>query len=150
MVVPSRASWTAAPSCRGISSGSTGSTDCPVAAGVPTEAHATYRTVNGEQADSTNESGGPRNTRGPRDAPGVNRQRLRGVARQRENRIEPAAVAAIVIEPVLGEGGFYTASYAFFRALRDICDRHGILLIVDEVQSGFARTGRLFAMDWVR
>lgn len=64
--------------------------------------------------------------------------------------IEPSAVAAIVLEPVLGEGGFYTASYAFFRALREICDRHGILLIADEVQSGFARTGRMFAMDWVR
>lgn len=64
--------------------------------------------------------------------------------------IEPSAVAAIVLEPVLGEGGFYTASYAFFRALREICDRHGILLIADEVQSGFARTGKMFAMDWVR
>ncbi|MFM2371462.1 MAG: hypothetical protein RIS85_1184, partial [Pseudomonadota bacterium] len=47
-------------------------------------------------------------------------------------------------------GGFYTASYTFFKALRDICDRHGILLIADEVQAGFARTGRMFAMDWVR
>ncbi|MBU0557135.1 MAG: 4-aminobutyrate--2-oxoglutarate transaminase [Alphaproteobacteria bacterium] len=64
--------------------------------------------------------------------------------------IEPSAVAAIVLEPVLGEGGFYTASYAFFKALREICDRHGILLIADEVQSGFARTGRVFAMDWVK
>jgi len=64
--------------------------------------------------------------------------------------IEPSAVAAIVLEPVLGEGGFYTASYAFFKALREICDEHGILLIADEVQSGFARTGRIFAMDWVR
>jgi 4-aminobutyrate aminotransferase/(S)-3-amino-2-methylpropionate transaminase len=64
--------------------------------------------------------------------------------------IEPEAVAAIVLEPVLGEGGFYTASYKFFRALRDICDQHGILLIADEVQSGFARTGEMFAMDWVR
>jgi len=64
--------------------------------------------------------------------------------------IEPSAVAAIVLEPVLGEGGFYNASYAFFKALRDICDEHGILLIADEVQSGFARTGRMFAMDWVR
>jgi 4-aminobutyrate aminotransferase/(S)-3-amino-2-methylpropionate transaminase len=63
--------------------------------------------------------------------------------------IEPSAVAAIVREPVLGEGGFYTASYAFFRALREICDEHGILLIADEVQSGFARTGKMFAMDWV-
>jgi 4-aminobutyrate aminotransferase/(S)-3-amino-2-methylpropionate transaminase len=64
--------------------------------------------------------------------------------------IEPSAVAAIVLEPVLGEGGFYTASYKFFRALREICDRHGILLIADEVQAGFARTGRMFAMDWVK
>ena len=64
--------------------------------------------------------------------------------------IEPSAVAAIVLEPVLGEGGFYNASYAFFRALRDLCDEHGILLIADEVQCGFARTGRMFAMDWVR
>jgi len=64
--------------------------------------------------------------------------------------IEPSAVAAIVLEPVLGEGGFYTASYAFFRALREICDEHGILLIADEVQSGFARTGKMFAMDWVK
>lgn len=64
--------------------------------------------------------------------------------------IEPSAVAAIVLEPVLGEGGFYVASYAFFKALREICDRHGILLIADEVQCGFARTGRMFAMDWVR
>ncbi len=63
--------------------------------------------------------------------------------------IEPSAVAAIVLEPVLGEGGFYTASYAFFKALREICDEHGILLIADEVQSGFARTGKMFAMDWV-
>lgn len=63
--------------------------------------------------------------------------------------IEPSAVAAIVLEPVLGEGGFYAASYSFFKALRDICDEHGILLIADEVQSGFARTGRVFAMDWV-
>lgn len=64
--------------------------------------------------------------------------------------IEPSAVAAIVLEPVLGEGGFYTASYAFFKALREICDTHGILLIADEVQAGFARTGKMFAMDWVK
>lgn len=64
--------------------------------------------------------------------------------------IEPSAVAAIVLEPVLGEGGFYAASYAFFKALREICDEHGILLVADEVQTGFARTGRMFAMDWVR
>jgi 4-aminobutyrate aminotransferase/(S)-3-amino-2-methylpropionate transaminase len=62
--------------------------------------------------------------------------------------IEPAAVAAIVIEPVLGEGGFYVASPYFLQSLRKLCDQHGILLVCDEVQSGFARTGRLFASEY--
>lgn len=56
-------------------------------------------------------------------------------------------VAAIVIEPVQGEGGFYPAPATFLRKLRELCDQHGIMLIVDEVQSGFARTGRLFAIE---
>ncbi|WP_106477288.1 4-aminobutyrate--2-oxoglutarate transaminase [Phytohalomonas tamaricis] len=56
-------------------------------------------------------------------------------------------VAAILIEPVQGEGGFYQASPAFMQALRTLCDEHGILLIADEVQSGFARTGKLFAIE---
>lgn len=56
-------------------------------------------------------------------------------------------VAAIVIEPVQGEGGFYIASPSYLKALRELCDRHGILLIIDEVQSGFARTGKLFALE---
>lgn len=77
-------------------------------------------------------------------------QAVAGIEALFASTIEPSAVAAIVLEPVLGEGGFYTASYAFFKALREICDRHGILLIADEVQAGFARTGRMFAMDWVR
>lgn len=61
--------------------------------------------------------------------------------------IGPDRVAAIVIEPVQGEGGFHIAPPELLRALRGICDRHGILLIADEVQSGFARTGRLFAIE---
>ena len=61
--------------------------------------------------------------------------------------IEPSRVAAIIIEPVLGEGGFTPAPPEFMRALRALCDEHGILLIADEVQSGFARTGKLFAME---
>ena len=61
--------------------------------------------------------------------------------------IEPSRVAAIIIEPVLGEGGFTPTPPEFMRALRTICDEHGILLIADEVQSGFARTGKLFAME---
>ncbi len=56
-------------------------------------------------------------------------------------------VAAIVIEPVLGEGGFIPAPRAYMSALRDLCDEHGIVLVVDEVQTGFARTGRLFAIE---
>ncbi|MXP56796.1 MULTISPECIES: 4-aminobutyrate transaminase [Pantoea] len=61
--------------------------------------------------------------------------------------IDPQQVAAIIFEPVQGEGGFNVAPAEFVEALRDICDRHGIVLIADEVQSGFARTGKLFAMQ---
>ncbi|TQI82357.1 4-aminobutyrate aminotransferase [Serratia fonticola] len=61
--------------------------------------------------------------------------------------IDPKQVAAIVLEPVQGEGGFNIAPAAFMQALRSLCDQHGILLIADEVQTGFARTGKLFAMD---
>jgi len=56
-------------------------------------------------------------------------------------------VAAIVLEPVQGEGGFNVVPAEFLKRLRAICDQHGILLIADEVQTGFARTGKLFAMD---
>ncbi|WP_224013600.1 4-aminobutyrate--2-oxoglutarate transaminase [Paraburkholderia tropica] len=61
--------------------------------------------------------------------------------------IDPKRVAAIIFEPVQGEGGFYQAPADFVRGLRQICDTHGILLIADEVQTGFARTGKLFAME---
>ncbi|HUH16200.1 MAG TPA: 4-aminobutyrate--2-oxoglutarate transaminase [Gaiellaceae bacterium] len=56
-------------------------------------------------------------------------------------------VAAIIVEPVQGEGGFLPAPQAFMEGLRSICDEHGICLIVDEVQTGFARTGKLFAIE---
>jgi 4-aminobutyrate aminotransferase/(S)-3-amino-2-methylpropionate transaminase len=56
-------------------------------------------------------------------------------------------VAAIVVEPVQGEGGFIPADAEFMRGLREICDEHGIVLVCDEVQSGFARTGRFFAIE---
>lgn len=62
--------------------------------------------------------------------------------------VEPERVAAIIIEPVQGEGGFYIASPEFLQALRKRCDEHGILLIADEIQTGFARTGKMFAMDY--
>lgn len=61
--------------------------------------------------------------------------------------LDPERVAAIILEPVQGEGGFYPAPAALMRGLRQVCDAHGILLIADEVQTGFARTGHLFAME---
>lgn len=61
--------------------------------------------------------------------------------------VDPTRVAAFIIEPVQGEGGFYEVPRAFMQRLREIADMHGILLIADEVQTGFARTGKLFAME---
>ncbi len=61
--------------------------------------------------------------------------------------VEPSQVAAIILEPVQGEGGFYIAPKEFMQTLRQLCDQHGILLICDEVQTGFARTGKLFATE---
>lgn len=58
------------------------------------------------------------------------------------------ATAAILIEPVQGEGGLRLASKEFMRALRQLCDEHGLLLVLDEVQSGVGRTGKLFAHEW--
>jgi 4-aminobutyrate aminotransferase/(S)-3-amino-2-methylpropionate transaminase len=60
---------------------------------------------------------------------------------------DPERIAAIVIEPVQGEGGFNIAPFAFLRQLRELADRHGIHLIADEIQSGFGRTGRYFAIE---
>ena len=61
--------------------------------------------------------------------------------------VDPARVAAFIVEPVQGEGGFVPAPVSFLRALRDLADTHGILLIADEVQSGMARTGKLFGLE---
>jgi 4-aminobutyrate aminotransferase / (S)-3-amino-2-methylpropionate transaminase / 5-aminovalerate transaminase len=61
--------------------------------------------------------------------------------------VDPARVAAIIIEPVLGEGGFYAAPTELLRRLRSVCDTHGIVLIADEIQSGYGRTGRMFAIE---
>ena len=61
--------------------------------------------------------------------------------------VDPKRVAAIILEPVQGEGGFYEAPREFMSRLRTVCDEHGILLIADEVQTGFARTGKMFAME---
>ena len=61
--------------------------------------------------------------------------------------VAPTDVAAIIIEPVQGEGGFHAASFELLRELRRLCDEHGILLVADEVQCGFARTGRMFGIE---
>jgi 4-aminobutyrate aminotransferase/(S)-3-amino-2-methylpropionate transaminase len=61
--------------------------------------------------------------------------------------LEPSRVAAMIIEPVQGEGGFYPAPPGFLAAVRKLCDEHGILMIVDEIQTGFGRTGKLFATE---
>jgi 4-aminobutyrate aminotransferase len=63
------------------------------------------------------------------------------------SQTSPAETAAILIEPELGEGGYVVPPAAFMKGLRDLCDKHGILLIMDEVQSGFGRTGRWFAHE---
>jgi 4-aminobutyrate aminotransferase len=62
-------------------------------------------------------------------------------------QIAPSDVAAIVVEPIQGEGGYFPAPPAFLRGLRELCDEHGILLVVDEIQSGMGRTGRWWAVE---
>ena len=59
----------------------------------------------------------------------------------------PETVAAIIVEPVQGEGGYVRSARAFMPMLRQVCDEHGIMLVADEVQSGFGRTGRMFAVE---
>ncbi len=62
--------------------------------------------------------------------------------------LDPSDVAAIFVEPVQGEGGYVMPPMGFLRALREVCDRHGILLVADEVQSGVGRTGKMWACEW--
>ena len=62
--------------------------------------------------------------------------------------IAPSDVAALIIEPIQGEGGFYEASPTFLQKLRKLCNEHGIVLICDEIQSGFARTGKMFCTEY--
>lgn len=64
-----------------------------------------------------------------------------------KSQTAPEETAAILVEPVLGEGGYVVPAAGFLRGLREICDEHGILLIIDEIQSGFGRTGRFFALE---
>jgi 4-aminobutyrate aminotransferase len=75
------------------------------------------------------------------------RDSLDAIDRLLKADIDPRQVAAIILEPVQGEGGFYQMPTGFVRAIRALCDEHGFVLIADEVQTGFARTGKLFAME---
>jgi 4-aminobutyrate aminotransferase/(S)-3-amino-2-methylpropionate transaminase len=72
---------------------------------------------------------------------------LNGLEKLFKASVDVNDVAAIMLEPVQGEGGFYAAPTEFLKELRAICDKHGILLIVDEVQSGYGRTGKMFAIE---
>ncbi|MCW8165803.1 4-aminobutyrate--2-oxoglutarate transaminase [Verminephrobacter aporrectodeae subsp. tuberculatae] len=72
---------------------------------------------------------------------------LQAIDRLFKTDVDPRRVAALIIEPVQGEGGFYVAPLKLFQSLRAVCDEHGILLIVDEVQTGFGRTGKMFALE---
>jgi 4-aminobutyrate aminotransferase / (S)-3-amino-2-methylpropionate transaminase / 5-aminovalerate transaminase len=75
------------------------------------------------------------------------RTALAALERALVTHVAPESVAAIVIEPVQGEGGFVVAPRGFMTGIRRLCDEHGIVLVVDEVQTGFGRTGRMFAIE---
>ncbi len=84
----------------------------------------------------------------PQDVHGISTaDAMAGIAKLFKADLDPARVAAIIFEPVQGEGGFYPAPADLMRAIRKLCDEHGIVMIADEVQTGFARTGNLFAMQ---
>lgn len=62
-------------------------------------------------------------------------------------QVDPSAIAAIIIEPIVGEGGFVPVPMAFLKKIREICDQHNIVMIADEIQCGFGRSGKLFAIE---
>jgi 4-aminobutyrate aminotransferase len=72
---------------------------------------------------------------------------LAGLDRLLHTQTSPAEIAAVFLEPVLGEGGYLAAPAAFLRGVRDLCAEHGMLFVADEVQSGFGRTGTMFAVE---
>jgi 4-aminobutyrate aminotransferase len=74
-------------------------------------------------------------------------QSLAALDRLFKSDVDPARVAAILIEPIQGEGGFNPAPFEFLKKIRALCDKLGMLMIVDEVQTGFGRTGKLFAIE---
>ena len=84
----------------------------------------------------------------PMDVHGISTaDAMKGIEKLFKADLDPSRVAAIVFEPVQGEGGFYPAPTDLVRAIRRLCDQHGIVMVADEVQTGFARTGHLFAME---
>ena len=84
----------------------------------------------------------------PMDVHGISTEdAMAGIDKLFKADLDPARVAAIIFEPVQGEGGFYPAPTDLVQAIRKLCDEHGIVMIADEVQTGFARTGNLFAME---
>lgn len=84
----------------------------------------------------------------PNDFHGVSEaEAIASLERLFASSVDPERVAAIIIEPVQGEGGFNIAPFSFLRDLRAICDQYGIVFIADEVQAGMARTGRMFGFD---
>ncbi|MES2667241.1 MAG: 4-aminobutyrate--2-oxoglutarate transaminase [Pseudomonadota bacterium] len=84
----------------------------------------------------------------PQDVHGITTaDAMAGITKLFKNDLDPGRVAAIIFEPVQGEGGFYPAPADLVRAIRKLCDEHGIVMIADEVQTGFARTGNMFAME---
>jgi 4-aminobutyrate aminotransferase / (S)-3-amino-2-methylpropionate transaminase / 5-aminovalerate transaminase len=101
-----------------------------------------YKTGMGPYAPEVYRAPYPDAYRGPDAAEAL--ARLEGML---ETHVPGSHVAAIVIEPQLGEGGFVPASREYLQGLRALCDRHGIVLVADEVQTGFGRTGRMFAME---
>jgi 4-aminobutyrate aminotransferase / (S)-3-amino-2-methylpropionate transaminase / 5-aminovalerate transaminase len=101
-----------------------------------------YKTGMGPFAPEVYRAPFPNAYRGP-DAPTA----LAALERLFAAHVDASSVAAIVFEPQQGEGGFLPAPAEFVCGLRQICDRHGIVLVADEVQTGFGRTGRMFAME---
>jgi 4-aminobutyrate aminotransferase / (S)-3-amino-2-methylpropionate transaminase / 5-aminovalerate transaminase len=101
-----------------------------------------YKTGMGPYAPEVYRAPYPNAYRGPSAA-----EALARLERLFETHVPPSHVAAIVFEPQLGEGGFVPAPREYVEGLRELCDRHGIVLVADEVQTGFGRTGRMFAME---
>ena len=101
-----------------------------------------YKTGMGPYAPEVYRAPYPDAYRGP-----DSEEALERLERMLATHVPASHIAAIVIEPQLGEGGFIPAPPEYFRGLRELCDRHGIVLVADEVQTGFGRTGRMFAME---